>query len=285
MLTYNMDTEPRSIWLRTTPGAAALAQPYRCTEAGLFYGRAHFSTARTRKESCLLFFTLSGAGLIEQGDTRVLLGPGQALFLNCRTPQSYCTAPGSSHWHHYWVHLDGPGVASMEPILNAQQRIAAVPFSTLETRNALEQLFACIEDESTAGVLRQSLLLHTLLTGLAAQLLTGSEAASGRALVQRAAEHLRAHYAEPIALDNLAETAHLSKSYFMQLFRQYMGATPYNYLLCCRITRAKELLATTDLAVGEIARRTGFNNEANFSTRFARMAGQSPLRYRHAVRG
>ena len=71
----------------------------------------------------------------------------------------------------------------------------------------------------------------------------------------------------------------------MQLFRQYMGATPYNYLLCCRITRAKELLATTDLAVGEIARRTGFNNEANFSTRFARMAGQSPLRYRHAVRG
>ena len=35
----------------------------------------------------------------------------------CRTPQSYCTAPGQSCWHHYWVHLDGAGVAAMEPLL------------------------------------------------------------------------------------------------------------------------------------------------------------------------
>ena len=47
MLTYNMDVEERSTWLRATPGAAALAQPFYCTEAGNFYGRAHFATART----------------------------------------------------------------------------------------------------------------------------------------------------------------------------------------------------------------------------------------------
>ena len=41
MLTYNMDVEERSTWLRATPGAAALAQPFYCTEAGNFYGRAH----------------------------------------------------------------------------------------------------------------------------------------------------------------------------------------------------------------------------------------------------
>ena len=55
MLTYNMDVEERSTWLRATPGAAALAQPFYCTEAGNFYGRAHFATARTDKESYLLF--------------------------------------------------------------------------------------------------------------------------------------------------------------------------------------------------------------------------------------
>ena len=47
----------------------------------------------------------------------MILGTGQALLLNCRTPQSYCTAPGQSCWHHYWVHLDGAGVAAMEPLL------------------------------------------------------------------------------------------------------------------------------------------------------------------------
>ena len=32
MLTYNMDVEERSTWLRATPGAAALAQPFYCRQ-------------------------------------------------------------------------------------------------------------------------------------------------------------------------------------------------------------------------------------------------------------
>ena len=52
MLTYNMDVEERSVWLRATPNNAVLAQPFYATEAGLFYGRSHFATARTDKESC-----------------------------------------------------------------------------------------------------------------------------------------------------------------------------------------------------------------------------------------
>ena len=70
-----------------------------------------------RDRSYILFYTLRGAGLIEQGESHVVLSTGQALLLNCRTPQSYCTAPGQSCWHHYWVHLDGAGVAAMEPLL------------------------------------------------------------------------------------------------------------------------------------------------------------------------
>ena len=91
MLTCNMDVEERSVWLRATPGAAAMAQPFYCTEAGNFYGRAHFATARTDKDSYILFYTLSGSGLIEQNDQRIELPAGSALLLNCRTPQSYCT--------------------------------------------------------------------------------------------------------------------------------------------------------------------------------------------------
>ena len=95
MLTYNMDVTPESVWKRTTPSEAELAQPYYCTEAGVFYAQQHFSTARTDKESYILFYTLRGAGLIEQDGNHVTLSTGQALLLNCRTPQSllYCTAP------------------------------------------------------------------------------------------------------------------------------------------------------------------------------------------------
>ena len=73
MLTYNMDVTPESIWKRTTPSEAELAQPYYCTEAGVFYAQQHFSTARTDKESYILFYTLRGAGLIEQDGNHVTL--------------------------------------------------------------------------------------------------------------------------------------------------------------------------------------------------------------------
>ena len=55
MLTYNMDVTPESVWKRTTPSEAELTQPYYCTEAGVFYAQQHFSTARTDKESYILF--------------------------------------------------------------------------------------------------------------------------------------------------------------------------------------------------------------------------------------
>ena len=142
MLTYNMDVEERSTWLRATPGAAALAQPFYCTEAGNFYGRAHFATARTDKESYLLFYTLSGSGLIEQNDQRVELPAGSALLLNCRTPQSYCTAPGQDHWHHYWAHLDGAGVANLAEVLQPQGRLSPVTVSRLEMQPLFESLAA-----------------------------------------------------------------------------------------------------------------------------------------------
>ncbi|MDD4849207.1 MAG: AraC family transcriptional regulator [Gemmiger sp.] len=284
MLTYNMDVEPNSTWLRTTPGAVALSQPYHCTEAGLFYGREHFATARTDKESYILFYTLSGGGLVEQGESRLTLAPGQALLLNCRTPHSYCTAPGSRTWAHYWVHIDGAGVRAMEPLLNPQ-RLSAVSLPALSVREYFKTILNNMQNESTARMVSTGLAIHQLLAAMVGEHL-GSDAGaarSNRALVERAADFIRIHYAQPLCLDELLAAAHISKSYFLRLFRQYMGTTPYNFLLCYRITQAKELLVLTDLPVGEVARRVGFGDESNFSTRFAGMAGQSPLQYRKSA--
>ena len=80
----------------------------------------------------------------------------------------------------------------------------------------------------------------------------------------------------------LAQTP-VSKSWFLRLFRQYMGTTPYNYLVNFRITQAKELLVLTDHSVTEIAQQVGFGDASNFSTRFAKATGQSPLQYRKSA--
>ena len=283
MLTYNMDVEERSLWLRATPGAAVLAQPFYCTEAGHFYGRSRFATARTDKESYILFYTVAGAGLIEQDAQQVELPAGSALLLNCRTPQSYCTAPGQESWQHYWVHLDGTGVANMAETLLPQNRLTPVRVSGWEMQPLFESVFAEWDRGTVAAQIETGLTLHRMLALLAARLLAGDASRSNRALIEQATGYIRAHYAEPLSLDALLAQTPVSKSWFLRLFRQYTGTTPYNFLLSTRITRAKELLVLTDFAVSEIAHQVGFGDESNFSTRFTAMVGQSPQQYRKSA--
>lgn len=283
MLTYNMDVEERSLWLRATPGAAVLAQPFYCTEAGHFYGRGRFATARTDKESYILFYTVAGAGLIEQDAQQVELPAGSALLLNCRTPQSYCTAPRQESWQHYWVHLDGAGVANMAETLLPQNRLTPVRVSGWEMQPLFESIFAEWDRGTVAAQIETGLTLHRMLALMAARLLAGDASRSNRALIEQATGYIRAHYAEPLSLDALLAQTPVSKSWFLRLFRQYTGTTPYNFLLSTRITRAKELLVLTDFAVSEIAHQVGFGDESNFSTRFTAMVGQSPQQYRKSA--
>lgn len=283
MLTYNMDVTPESIWKRTTPGAAEMTQPYYCTEAGLFFARQHFSTARTDKDSYLLFFTLRGAGLIEQNGSRVVLHTGQALLLNCRTAQSYCTAPGQICWHHYWVHLDGAGVAAMEPLLIPDKKLTPVQLTGGKMQEEFERVLQQIEQGTVDSMVQTGLALHQLLGQCVQGLFGQSEATSTRQVILQAAETLRKNYRQELCLADLLAEAHMSKSYFLRLFRRYMGTTPYNYLVNYRITQAKELLVLTDHSIGNIAHEVGFGDASNFSTRFANATGQSPLQYRKSA--
>ena len=183
MLTYNMDVTPESVWKRTTPSEAELAQPYYCTEAGVFYAQQHFSTARTDKESYILFYTLRGAGLIEQGESHVVLSTGQALLLNCRTPQSYCTAPGQSCWHHYWVHLDGTGAAAMEPLLFPVKKLTPVQITGVKIQEFFETVLAQMERSTVDSMMQIGLALHGMLALCAQSSLAEAETTSARQVI------------------------------------------------------------------------------------------------------
>lgn len=280
MLTYNLDIGENSVWLRATPSEFALRQPFCCTEAGLFYAREQFHTIRDSKDSCLIFLTVEGCGIIHQNGTTVRLTPGKALFLNCRSPQSYWTDPDAGIWTHYWIHADGVGVQALQEMLVPENRIRS--FDTDETFVRLfDKVVKNMENQSAYTVLSVSLAIHQILTAMIKHN-TAAVSANQRA-IQKTADYLAVHYREPMNLDHLLKTANMSKAYYMRLFRQYIGTTPYNYLLSLRITRAKELLEVTDMTIHEIAMETGFSDDASFSTRFSAMAGISPLKYRKSA--
>ena len=90
----------------------------------------------------------------------------------------------------------------------------------------------------------------------------------------------RQRYASQISLDELAKEFSISKQGLIQKFRRTTQKTPMEYLSSIRVTHSKQLLRDTDLPVGEIARRCGFENVYYFSNFFKRMTGVRPSVYR-----
>jgi AraC family transcriptional regulator len=102
--------------------------------------------------------------------------------------------------------------------------------------------------------------------------------------LKRVQEYVNAHLDEALSLADLAAVAGLSRMYFAGQFRAATGYRPHDYLLYQRVESAKSILSTTDIPLAEVALSVGFQAQAHFSTVFKRLTGQSPARWRRAIR-
>jgi AraC-like DNA-binding protein len=98
----------------------------------------------------------------------------------------------------------------------------------------------------------------------------------------RAKDLADARYAEPLAVNELAGAAGLSRAHFSREFRRAFGESPHAYLLTRRLERAAALLRTTDRSVADICFSVGLQSVGSFTTSFTRTYGVSPTAYRAA---
>jgi AraC-like DNA-binding protein len=98
----------------------------------------------------------------------------------------------------------------------------------------------------------------------------------------RARDLADARYFEPLAVDDLAHAAGLSRAHFSREFRQAFGESPHAYLLTRRLERAASLLRGTDRSVADICLSVGLQSIGSFTTSFTRTFGRSPTAYRAA---
>jgi AraC-like DNA-binding protein len=96
----------------------------------------------------------------------------------------------------------------------------------------------------------------------------------------RAKDLADARYFEPLAVDDLADAAGLSRAHFSREFRRAFGESPHGYLLSRRLERAAALLRGTDRSVSDICFSVGLQSVGSFTTSFTRTYGMSPTAYR-----
>jgi len=98
--------------------------------------------------------------------------------------------------------------------------------------------------------------------------------------MQKFLNYIANHYAEDISLESLAKSGNVGKSECLRCFKASLQTTPYKYLMEYRLSKAADLLKTTDLPIGVISENVGFHQVSHFGKCFKEKTGYSPKDYR-----
>lgn len=136
-----------------------------------------------------------------------------------------------------------------------------------------------------SGILAESLSTAIMVElsrhfGAAAPHALSRQGRLSRAQLRRILEYLDAVPVATPAVADLADLCGISTRHLMRVFKQTTGETLSAYFERTKLGKAEDLLASSDLAIKEIAFRLGFANPSNFSTSFKRARGVTPLAYR-----
>lgn len=100
----------------------------------------------------------------------------------------------------------------------------------------------------------------------------------------KALRFMKAHFSEPISLDDIAQAAGLSKFRIAHILKEATGRTPLQNIQHMRIQEARRLLEESDISCTDIAQTVGMGDQSYFIKVFRKWIGTTPAKYRRTHR-
>jgi AraC family transcriptional regulator len=188
---------------------------------------------------------------------------------------------------HLAIYVTDDQLAKMETRLGSLSRVRAklnAPtfFATSrEMRSLLDLCQSGCHDDLAATSARGHLASALLINCLSRierndQLSASNPAGHGDALVSEIKCYIKNNAAGDLSLDMIARAFGVSRRHVTRLFRKKTGMTISEFHERERIVRARMLLTTTDLPVGEIAWRVGLESGSALTRMMRRVADITP---------
>ncbi len=93
-------------------------------------------------------------------------------------------------------------------------------------------------------------------------------------------DYVDSHYDEALTLDLMADMCGMSYSYFSRFFKKAMNRNFSDYVNFVRVSKAEELLTSTDLSITEVGSKTGFSTTSYFIEQFKSFKDMTPRKFR-----
>jgi AraC-like DNA-binding protein len=165
-----------------------------------------------------------------------------------------------------------------------------IAFKNLTTETAQEVsslllcAIRCVENDETIAIdlMKQASNLLKPFSVHAESMERQRSGAGGLApwQINRVKSYIEDRISYPIALDELAQVAKLSTSYFSAAFKVTFGISPHNYVVERRVEFAKYRMLNSDAPLCEVALDCGLADQAHLSRIFRRVTGTTPSAWR-----
>ncbi|MEQ8899128.1 MAG: AraC family transcriptional regulator [Roseovarius sp.] len=240
----------------------------------------------------LVCFVVQGAKEVGTKGGSVRASAGRLLVVSHDVPivSKIVEATGERPYLALILPLDMAMLRSLEAEINGASggqagRALALHEADAPLRDAFGRLLDLAERPGEAGVLGplvQKEIHYRLLAspqGASLRALLDSDGRAGR--ISTVIAHLRAHVGDPLATEDLARLAGMSRSSFHEHFKTVTATTPLQYQKELRLLQARERLQAGGNSVSAVAFEVGYESPTQFSREYARKFGASP---RHDLR-
>lgn len=193
--------------------------------------------------------------------------------------------------HLWWLMFDGKDMARTYAELGADYDPLFVVAEPKRIEEYFRELWTLISQPSAAHEPRSHAILHAILGELFAArsqraptptFLARKSLLSDK--VRLAVNVIEMNYYMNLGLKQIGAHVKTDPYHLAHIFRQEIGMPPIQYLNRYRVEIGKQMLATTDKTVSEVARLVGIPDESYFARTFRRIAGKTPQAYRVAAK-
>lgn len=183
--------------------------------------------------------------------------------------QEYVFDAGSTY---YWIHFSGTIVENLLKELKIENTF----FSTGESFSFIEIFEKMRKDSTIIDEATTELLSSNTIYFLS---LVSRKIHTTNNIIYTVIEKMHTDFQNRLTNSDYAKICGVSEYHFIKKFKKETGLTPLQYKTKILVSKAIELLETTNLNISEISRTLGFADSLYFSRVFKKETGVSPKKY------
>lgn len=243
------------------------------TNVGLQLKNPDHSFGPVARQQWILQYCFGGKGYLVINGVKHTVSEGDVFLIPSGIPAHYF-ADSSNPYTYYWAGIVG---SNAEYILD---KCKLTPISPVRKYPEILPLFELLFETTKKNTPKSKLLCLSVLYNILSELSDEEKAREkGSEYIEKALRIISENYAEDLTVESVAKKLNLARGYFSELFSRYMNVTAVEYIINYRISRACKFLKEGK-NVTETAILCGFNDPSNFSVRFKKVTGMTPLQYK-----